>query len=255
MASNGFSGFMKGTTAGLPNWGWVLVIGGGIAAVYLVPKFLGSKSSPNPLQQSADQSAAAGASGLGLAIDPTTGLPYAVEGLVPSGASGAPSQGVQGPPGQQGPTGPPGSPGPTGTNPVLPAGTKITYGPSGRVYYTTPGGQQQVFSQFKNGLNPSGGYAGFCPGCITQVLTNGQVNARLPNSNQWWILVPPSSHSSTRTPNEAARYMSVPAWPYGMTTMSAIASQHSVSLTKLLELNPAITDPNHVYAGQAIRIS
>jgi hypothetical protein len=76
-------GFLKAQTGPLPNWGWLLVIGGGIAAVYLVPKFLGKSSAKQPDQTSTD--AGTGNSGLGLAIDPTTGLPYAVEGLVPSG--------------------------------------------------------------------------------------------------------------------------------------------------------------------------
>jgi LysM repeat protein len=67
-------------TAGIPNWAWIAIIVAGIAAAYVVPKFLGNTSSTT---SSTDTS---GSSGLGLAIDPTTGLPYAVEGLVPSGA-------------------------------------------------------------------------------------------------------------------------------------------------------------------------
>src|SRR4030095_4419596 len=76
---SGIKGFLTGQTAGLPNWAWLLVIGAGIALAYVVPKFVnkgGTGESTKPT----------GASGLGLAIDPTTGLPLAVEGLVPSGA-------------------------------------------------------------------------------------------------------------------------------------------------------------------------
>lgn len=88
-----FKGFMAKDTAGLPNWAWVLVVGAGIAAAYFVPKFLNKGSTST--SQTADT---AGTSGLGIATDPTTGLPYAVEGLVPSGAYAGNSQGSQPPP-------------------------------------------------------------------------------------------------------------------------------------------------------------
>lgn len=76
-------GLLKAQTGPLPNWAWLVVIVGGVAAAYLIPKFLNKNSTTQPDQTSTD--AGTGNSGLGLAIDPTTGLPYAVEGLVPSG--------------------------------------------------------------------------------------------------------------------------------------------------------------------------
>lgn len=80
------SSFLHAETAGMPNWVWLLVIGAGIAAAIVIPKFLnGSKT--NAADQ-ASSGTGTGASGLGLAIDPSTGLPYAVEGLVPSGGIG-----------------------------------------------------------------------------------------------------------------------------------------------------------------------
>ena len=80
MADSKITGFLSKDTAGLPNWAWLLVVGAGIAAVYVIPKFTGNKASSTNASSSTDTS------GLGLAVDPTTGLPYAVEGLVPSGA-------------------------------------------------------------------------------------------------------------------------------------------------------------------------
>lgn len=71
--------FLAQSTAGLPNWAWLLVIAGGITAAIFIPKLL-------PGAQSTSTATPSG-SGLGLAVDPTTGLPYATEGLVPSGAS------------------------------------------------------------------------------------------------------------------------------------------------------------------------
>jgi hypothetical protein len=75
-------------TAGLPNWAWLLVVAAGLAAAYLIPKFIGGQGSAS----GGDQGTASGdiptsPSGVGLAVDPTTGLPYAVSGLVPSGAN------------------------------------------------------------------------------------------------------------------------------------------------------------------------
>jgi LysM repeat protein len=104
---------MTGTTAGLPNWAWVLVVGGGIAAAYFLPKLLGGNSSAT----GTTGTTGADTSGIGLAVDPTTGLPYAVEGLVPSGAEAG---GTSGTPGPQGPPGIPGTPGPAG--PPAPTG-------------------------------------------------------------------------------------------------------------------------------------
>jgi hypothetical protein len=69
-------GFLGQQTAGLPNWAWLLIIVAGVGLAYVVPKFAGGKTG---------QSTGGKGEGLGLAIDPTTGLPYAVEGLVPSG--------------------------------------------------------------------------------------------------------------------------------------------------------------------------
>jgi hypothetical protein len=77
--------FLSQSTAGLPNWAWLLVIAGGIAAAYFIPKFFPGTSSGGTT------SGGGNASGLGLAVDPTTGLPYAVEGLVPSGGTVASS--------------------------------------------------------------------------------------------------------------------------------------------------------------------
>jgi hypothetical protein len=82
----GIGGFLNAQTAGLPNWGWILVIVAGIAAAVYLPKMFGKGQSGT----SADQAG----QGLGLAIDPTTGLPYAVSGLVPAGAGASGSQSV-----------------------------------------------------------------------------------------------------------------------------------------------------------------
>lgn len=78
--TGGIKGFLTTNTAGMPNWVWLTVIGIGVAAAIIIPKFL-NKGSSTPTTGS-------DMSGIGLAVDPTTGLPYAVEGLVPSGGTG-----------------------------------------------------------------------------------------------------------------------------------------------------------------------
>jgi len=128
--SGGFKGFLTGTTAGLPNWAWILVVGGGIAAAYFLPKLLGSSSSSSTTTPTTGTDT----SGIGLAVDPTTGLPYAVEGLVPSGAyagdtSGSTTgvtgtTGAPGPAGPAGPTGAAGAPGKPGTPAPTPTPVK-----------------------------------------------------------------------------------------------------------------------------------
>lgn len=89
-AAHGIKGLLGKDTAGLPNWVWLVVIISGIGVAYILPKLLGSGKSNSSQDQSnnpQDQSGTSQASGLGLAIDPTTGLPYAVEGLVPGGGT------------------------------------------------------------------------------------------------------------------------------------------------------------------------
>lgn len=70
--------FLKQSTAGLPNWAWILVVGAGIAAAYFVPKFLGSKTSQPGVT-----------SGAVPTVDPATGLPYVPGGPYAGGGNTA----------------------------------------------------------------------------------------------------------------------------------------------------------------------
>lgn len=78
------SGFLEKETAGLPNWGWIAIIAAGIGVTYLGPKLFGNLTGTHGNSPTTSTDAGS-TSGIGLAIDPTTGLPYAVEGLVPTG--------------------------------------------------------------------------------------------------------------------------------------------------------------------------
>lgn len=82
-----FKELLTKETAGLPNWAWVGVIIAGVGATYFLPKLLGKSTNTTANTPTTSTDAGTSASGIGLAVDPTTGLPYAVEGLVPSGAN------------------------------------------------------------------------------------------------------------------------------------------------------------------------
>lgn len=133
----GIKGFMTTDTAGMPNWVWLIVIVGGVAAAYFIPKLIGSKTSSS--------TTGANTSGLGLAIDPTTGLPYAVEGLVPSGGvSGSGGSGTITPNPPPPVPGPPPLPDPN-PNPPPPSQTHLPgttfLGPTGVNHYVSTGTQ------------------------------------------------------------------------------------------------------------------
>lgn len=97
--SKGITGFLGKDTAGLPNWAWLLVVGAGLAAAYVLPKLFGNSSSSSTSGTSSTDSTGNDS----LAVDPTTGLPY--------NPAGAFAGGIQGPAGPAGPPGPQGPPG------------------------------------------------------------------------------------------------------------------------------------------------
>jgi hypothetical protein len=72
-------------TAGLPNWAWIAIVAAGIGATYVLPKLFGKATGTTANTPTTSSDSGTSQAGLGLAVDPTTGLPYAVEGLVPSG--------------------------------------------------------------------------------------------------------------------------------------------------------------------------
>jgi hypothetical protein len=234
-SGHGIKGFMTGSTMGLPNWAWILIVGGGIAAAYFLPKLLGSSSSSS--SSTPTTGTGTGTSGIGLAIDPTTGLPYAVEGLVPSGASAGMSSGI----GQTGPTGAAGAPGAAATlfN-ELPQGTLI-WQQNGKSYYETPGGTQKLLQ---------GGPGAYLP-------DNAQVSQG--GDGRWWAsiggqgqaLVP--TYGSQVKPVGAGQEITVPSWPTPEMTLAHLASQYGLTITKLEQLNPGIGQT--LKSGEKVKIA
>lgn len=101
-ATHGVGGFLKAQTGPLPNWAWLLVIGGGIAATYFIPKFFG--------QSSSNQQQPSGANlvfpcGPNTYYDPTSGQCLPMQGGASGGGSGGGGGITPGPPS---PTCPPG---------------------------------------------------------------------------------------------------------------------------------------------------
>lgn len=168
--SSGVGGFFKAQTGPLPNWAWAVVIVGGIGAAYFLPKLFGGGNKGTSGQTSTD-TGTSDQSGLGLAIDPTTGLPYAVEGLVPSGGTVAGTGvggGLQTPPLPPTPTPQPIPPSPTpqpvntGWVPLLstwPTNVPVAYGQrlsvGGTSYVIGPGGGGRIWGVPAN--NPQSG--------------------------------------------------------------------------------------------------
>lgn len=165
----GIGGFLKGQTGPLPNWAWGLVIIGGIGLAYFLPKLFGGGRGTTG--QTSTDTGTSDQSGLGLAIDPTTGLPYAVEGLVPSGGTvaGTGTGSVQPPPIPPTPPTPSPTPQPpqpvpvnTAWTPLLnvwPRNIPIAYGQhlsvGGVNYIIGPGGNGRIWGVPAN--NPQAG--------------------------------------------------------------------------------------------------
>lgn len=202
---DGIKSFLQKDTAGLPNWVWGLIVAAGIAAAYFVPKLINpSGSSSSSASGSTDTS---GQQGLGLAIDPTTGLPYAVEGLVPSGA-GAGSNGGNSTP-------PPPPPPPTQTPPpsttqkvTITQAMKQAYG--GHLLHDLAAAYGLTYDQLYNAnktlLGPDKNHAKYKIGDVLTI---------------------PTSTSTTTTPvrplgTQAQVSTVTPAWPGG-TTQQRIA--------------------------------
>ena len=225
-------GFLMGETAGMPNWAWILVVAAGIVLAVIVPRVLnkggGGTATSAPGTSTDNLNSGGGSSGLGLAIDPTTGLPYAVQGLVPSGGSS----------GNSGPD--------MSTLLAQLSGQQTTIG----TLQT-----QQDAANAKINANQTALFAD-----IAQKYTDllSKVNNQT-TSIQQPAPTPQPAQQPAPTPQPApqttSRYITVTRWPSQFGTLSGIASANGVSLSRLEQLNPQISNPNLIYAGQQIRIS
>jgi hypothetical protein len=227
--SSDIKGILSKDTAGLPNWAWILVVGAGIAAAYFIPKFLNNGSGSTTPTTGTDTTG----SGIGLAIDPTTGLPYAVEGLVPSGAN-AGMGGVS-------PTPAP----PLPTSPIsIPAGSQIWQGTQSNQFFFGPNGPQvgESGQTLLSSLFPSG---------TTYSSKNGILTVNAPGqSAQTYSLGNPEPHSQNVT---VGKIITVGKWPSSELSLSGLAKKEGISQTRLEQLNPGIKST--VKSGQKVRIT
>lgn len=223
----GIQGFLGKDTAGLPNWAWLLVVAGGIAAAYFVPKFLGGQSSSST--SSTDQSAQAqaqgqgGPTGIGLAVDPTTGLPYAVEGLSPSGGLAGGGGGVD----LSGIT--------TALNSIL-----------ANLNKTTPPTPTPV----------TGKGSGGCP--KGSVMCNGKCQPAgllCRDTAPKPITQPQETRMNAAFDRRIDTRVTVPSWPHTSQSLSDVARMHGVSEKRLQQLNPQIVEPHNLQPGQKVRVA
>lgn len=214
-AGKGIGGFLKGSTGPLPNWAWGLVIVGGIAAAYFIPKFFGGGQGTSG--QTSTDTGTSDQSGLGLAIDPTTGLPYAVEGLVPSGGTtGGTGYGSAPPPIPPVPPTPQPTPTPLPQQP--PANTNLPLWQQLHVPGPIiPSGQYQgpSFSNLKPGTKYT--YNGVTYTLTTSVANepgSGMLYGIDPQGRTVALYGPPSAY---RPQNILQPYTAQPTWPGGIT--------------------------------------
>lgn len=222
---SGIKGFLSKDTAGLPNWAWLLVIAAGIGAAYIVPKFLAGKGTNATDQGSTntgtDQS---GTNGIGLAIDPTTGLPYAVEGLSPSGGLA----------GSGGAGGIDLSATNTLLQQILANLTKTTPLPTPK---PKPKHKPDVDKNVKQKTPPK----------LPTPAERGGQHEPLPASI--------TGTRRVRGDMIPMRHSTVPQWPYGAQSLGDIARLHGVSERRLQLLNPHLEQPHNLQPGQKVRIA
>jgi hypothetical protein len=236
----GVGHFLQGETAGLPNWAWGLVVVGGIAAAYIVPKFL------NPKQpDQASTGTGTDASGLGLAIDPTTGLPYAVEGLVPSGAGAGGGTTITTAPGQLPPLP---TPTPTPTPTPVPIGKPIPH--STNTNPIIPSGQYKGPS-FSN-LRPGTRYTYQGVNYLLKAGAEGRLWGINPHGQQVLLYGPPSAYSMA---TNSSTYITVGQWPYAVSSVTELAARYGLTEDRLIKLNPHLVDPSTLYAGETVRVA
>jgi hypothetical protein len=195
--TKGIGGILRAQTGPLPNWVWILVIAGGGLAAYFIPKFLAQNSTSAP--DATSTNAGTSNSGLGLAVDPTTGLPYAVEGLVPSGGTVATQSGVP-------PPAPPPAPTTTPTpTPIAAPNPNYPLLPPGTTIPNTPGAQYQYAGQWYT-IVP--GSEGRIWGALGKLSLQAAQNAPIQEGSKILLIEPASKYS--------------PAWP-GNTTQTRVA--------------------------------
>lgn len=219
---SGIQGFLGKDTAGLPNWGWLLIIVGGAAAAYFIPKFLGGQS-PNATDQTATNAGTAqsNTNGIGLAVDPTTGLPYAVEGLSPSGGLAGGQGGVD-------------------LSPI----TNVLQQILSNLNKTTPPPPPTP--------KPTGG----CP--KGQQMCNGKCQ---PTTLVCHEGQPKPITQRQETQRNAAfdaridKRVTVSQWPHTSQSLGDVARMHGVSEKRLQQLNPQIVEPHNLQPGQKVRVA
>ena len=199
---------LSATTAGLPNWAWLLIIAGGVTLAIIVPKLFGGGTSTDTGTGTTDQTG----------TDQTGTIGADLSGAYPYG------QGVGG--GGGGTSGPIGS---TSGQPLIGDYTQ-GYGPVSAAPTTT---QQPT------------------PPTAQAQRQTGQASAQAQLQTQH-RLQPQPTHKPSH-PNE--RYITVQRWPEELSTLSGIGSRYGVSVTRLRQLNPHISNPNLIYPGEHIRVA
>ena len=221
-AGSGIGHILQKTTAGLPNWAWLLIIAGGIAAAYIVPKLFGTS-------QTADTSATDGST--------TPSDLSSLSPAVPSGGTSYPDTS-----GSYGAVTPPPSP--------------TTTAASGQ-QAATDSSSSQLNTQ--NALNNTGTGQTLNPWVPATTPAPGEPwyvpyqQAGAPFGTQ------PSPQVSGGK-YHTAKYITIGSWPAKQLGWAAIAAKYHITVKRLEQLNPTIpglSQGGHgsAHPGETIRIA
>jgi hypothetical protein len=228
-SAKGIQGFLSNSFAGLPGWVWVVVVVVGIGAAYVLPKLFGGATGASTTDQTSTD-AGTNQSGLGLAVDPTTGLPYAVEGLQPAGGlSGGGSVDLSGI-----------------TNQINQINATLA-----NLQKTPTTGTTGTGTDTDNDANKPK------VGGTTDTDNDAGKSTQAPTPAKPKAPTPPTTKSPTPTPTKAPtkaptpvasqpsapKYWTVPAWPSNGVSINQIASKYGVSAQRIAQLNPTYKNP------------
>lgn len=222
--TGGIGHFFTQTTAGLPNWAWLLVIGGGIAAAIIVPRLFGGTSTTD--QTGTDTS--------GTTPDTTSGAVPTYDTGVGGGGGYAPydysGQSVTPPPQ------------PTTT---AQAGTDTSQQTS----------RQQLNAQ--NALTPSAPTLNPWVPAVTPAPGERWYEAYQQRGESFGTQPTPQISGGKY---QNAKYVTVGSWPSKELGWGAIASKYHTTVKRLEQLNPTIPGLNQgghgsAHPGETIRIA
>jgi len=237
--SGGKGNFLTGTTAGLPNWGWILVIAGGMGVAWFF--WSAQSSATNTSSTTTGTTGSTGATGTTGTSTANTTSGYDLSSVL-STLNGFQTMLAQN------------AAAITAAN----AKEQTDIAAVGTAQSSALAGITTAQTNLTNTLQAA---ISSLTNSIQAVSSNQQIegdamaklvaNYPIPLVNQ-----PATSSSTSSTPSQVnANYVTVTAWPSLYGTLGGIASANGTTVARLLQLNPGITNADVINTGQQVRIS